>query len=242
MTTTEVILSDGKPCRVRRLGIFELDGVGPALVGPFRYKFNLANGQEVEEEYDISNITRPPQHPGVPENEIEERSPQWWALLEWQTYKAAVEHERKRVASVNEYVRTVSAYIAKHAISELDRQRIVDDADWQAVYEVALVPQITVERLRQAFDIHFGAHFKGEEIFDALQRIERGHGGYDSIRASEIQVMQSLGMTETQWSGLSIEERTRHVAARMLPKFMESLESDQSIKEARRRSLQNRGK
>jgi hypothetical protein len=241
VTTTEVILSDGKPCRVRRLGIFELDGVGPALVGPFRYTFKLANGQEVEEEYDISSITRPPQHPGVPEHEIEERSPQWWALLEWQTYKSAVEHERKRIESINEYVRAVSAHIARHAVSETDRKRVIDSADWQAIYEAALVPQITVERLRRAFDIHFGAHFKGEDIFDALQKIERGHGGYDSIRATEIQIMQKMGMTEAQWAELSIEERTRHVAARMLPKLVENLESDQSIKEARRRALQNRG-
>lgn len=241
MRTTEVILSDGEPCRVRRLGIFELDGVGPALVGPFRYTLKLASGQEVEEEYDISHITKPPQHPGVPENEIEERSPTWWALLEWQTYKAAVEHERKRIESINEYVKQVSAYIAENAISDRDRKRIVDDADWQAVYEAALVPQITLDRLQRAFKIHFGAHFDGDELFDAVQKMDKGHGGYDTIRATELQVMQHLGMTEAQWAELTLEERTRHVAARMIPKLMESLEVDRSIKDMRREAARNSG-
>lgn len=232
MTTTEVVLSDGQPCSVRRLGIFELDPIGTDLVGPFRYKFTLANGQEVEEEYDISRISTPPAHPGVPENEIVERSPQWWALLEWQTYKAAVEHERKRLESVTNYVTEVSGYIASSCLSPEDRNRIVDLEDWKLVYDVALVPQLTPDILAETFKKNFGAIFDGLEIFDALRRTTKGSGSYDAIRAWEIQAMAAFGyQTEEEWSELSLEERARKVAAVNLPRIMENLESDKTRRE-----------
>ena len=235
MTTTEVVLLDGQPCSVRRLGIFELDRVGTDLVGPFRYNFTLANGQEVEEEYDISRISTPPAHPGVPEHEIAERSPQWWALLEWQTYKAAVEHERNRLNSVTGYVIEVSAYIAESCLAVEDRNRIVDIEDWKLVYDAALVPQLTPEILADTFKKNFGAIFDGLEVFDALRRTTKGSGSYDTIRAWEIQAMAQFGYgTEEEWSELSLEERARKVAAVNLPKIMESLESDKSSKEAAR--------
>jgi hypothetical protein len=234
MITTEVVLSDGQPCSVRRLGIFELDSIGPELVGPFRYKFKLANGQEVEEEYDISRISTPPAHPGVPENEIVERSPQWWALLEWQTYKAAVEHERKRLQSVTTYVTEVSAYIAESCLSVEDRKRVVDLEDWKLIYNAALVPQLTPELLAEVFKKNFKAMFDGLDIFKALARTQKGSGEYNAIRAWEIQAMAQFGyQTEEEWSSLSLEERARKVAAINLPKIMESLEADKARKEMR---------
>ena len=234
MAKTTVQLSDGQPCEVRRLGIFELDVVGPTLVGPFTYKFKLANGESVEVEYDLNKITNPPQHPGVPENEIVEGTPQWHALLEWQTYKAAVQHEQKRLASAIGYVLEITKYIADHSIAHDDQQRIIDDADWQIVYEAALVPQLTYEVLAQTFKDHFSAHFDGKEVFDAMRSMEGGHGGYDSIRAWEIQAMTAMHMTEDIWSDLPLEERSRKVAALKLPKLIEALESDRSVKESKR--------
>jgi hypothetical protein len=228
----EVVLSDGQPCIVRRLGIFELDNVTTELVGPFKYKFKLANGQEVEEEYDISRISTPPAHPGVPENEIVERSPQWWALLEWQTYKAAVEHERNRLQSVTSYVEEVSGYIASSCLSREDRDRVVDLSDWKLIYNAALVPQLTPEILAEAFKKHFNASFDKMSLFDALSRTQKGSGVYDAIKAWEIQAMAAFGyMTEEAWADLSLEERARKVAAINLPKIMESLESDKARRE-----------
>jgi len=233
---TEVVLSDGQPCSVRRLGIFELDPVLPKLIGPFRYTFTLANGQVVEEEYDISRITVPPAHPGVPEHEIVERSPQWWALLEWQTYKAAVEHERNRLQSVTSYVTEVSGYIASTCLSEEDRRRVVDLEDWKLVYHSALVPQLTPEILAKTFAENFRAAFGGLEIFEALSKAKKGSGGYDAIRAWEIQAMSAFGYkTEEEWSDLSLEERARKVAAINLPKIMETLEADKASKEMDRK-------
>ena len=234
MAKTVVQLSDGQTCEVRRLGIFELDVVGPTLVGPFTYMFKLANGQEVEVEYDLSKITTPPQHPGVPESEIVEGTPMWHSLLEWQTYKAAVQHEQKRLGSAIEYVLETTKYIADHAITYEDQQRVIDDADWLTIYEAALVPALTYEVLAQTFKDHFSAHFEGQEIFDAMRYMEGGHGGYDSIRAWEIQAMTAMHMTEDTWSNLPLDERARKVAALKLPKLLEALEADRGIKDSRK--------
>ena len=236
MATTTVQLSDGRPCEVRRLGIFELDVVGPTLVGPFTYKFKLANGEEVEIDYDLSKITVPPQHPGVPENEIVEGTPQYHALLEWQTYKAAVQHEQKRLASAIEYVIAVSKYIADHAIVHGDQERIIDEADWLSIYEAALVPQLTYEVLAKTFEDYFSAHYEGGEVLAAMRKMGRrdpSHGGYDSLKAWEIQAMNAMQMTEEEWSDLDLGERSRKVAAMQLPKILESLESDRISRENR---------
>lgn len=227
---TVIHLSDGEPCDVKRLGIFELDGVGPTLVGPFTYTFTLANGQEVEDTYPLERITRPPEHPGVPESEIVEGTPSWHALLDYQTYKMAVAHERPRLKSMIDYVYEVSAYVAS-AVSDEDRDRIVTDEDWLKVREAALVPGITPEILADAFRRHFGAHFQGKDIFDALSGMAPGSGGYDAVRVWEINTMTQHGFTEEQWAGLSLAERSRKVAAANLPKLVEALETDLKIKE-----------
>lgn len=234
--TRVVTLSDGLDCEVRRLGIFELDGKGPELLGPFRYTFTLANGQEVEEEYNLYARTKPPKHPGVPEDEIVERSPEWWQLLEWQTYRAAVAHEQERLDAAAEFVEQVSTYIVEHALSPKDRDRVVTEEDWLTVTRAALVPEIKYENVADAFRKHFLAHFDGKEVFDALDEIEGGHGGYNALRLWEMEAMRPTGMTEEEWADLSHEERVRRVAAVALPKLMGSLEADRSVKEARRGS------
>ena len=116
MAEVEVILSDGKPCVVKKLGLFDLDGVGPTLVGPFTYTYTLANGQEVTDVYDIHDIKTPPSHPNVPESEIVPHTPQWYALLEWQTYRAAVSHEHTRQASVATHILDVSKFIVDKCV------------------------------------------------------------------------------------------------------------------------------
>jgi hypothetical protein len=49
----EVTLSDGEPCSVRVLGLFELDAVGPVIPGPYRYQMLTYTGQVYEAEYPL---------------------------------------------------------------------------------------------------------------------------------------------------------------------------------------------
>ena len=230
-TVTVIQLSDGMPCNVKRLGIFDLDNAGPSLLGPFVYTFTMAGGQVVEEEYDIRRFSQPPQHPGVPENEIIDHSPTWYALLEWQTYKSAVMYEKKRIESMVAHVMEISRFIVERALEEEDITRVQMEEDFLAIVEVALVPQITPELLADVFRRHFQAHFQGAEIFDALKSISPGNGGYDAIRVWEINTMSTMGLTEEVWAELPLMERARKIAASNLPGMLESLEADKRMKE-----------
>jgi hypothetical protein len=231
MVTTTITLSDGGPCEVKRLGIFDMDNVGPALVGPFVYTFKMADGKEVEVAYELGNITNPPQHPGVPENEIEEGTPTWYALLEYQTYTMAIEHERNRINSAIDHIMEKSRYIVERALSDDDIERIATKDDYLGVLRAALVPELTPEIIADTFNKHFNAHFQGQEIFEALDRVAPGSGGYAAIKVWEINTMTKHGYTEEQWAEISLDERARKVAAAKLPDLLETLERDKSHKE-----------
>ncbi len=236
MTTQSVVLSDEQACEVNRLGIFDLDGVGDDILGVFTYTFKLANGQEVTEEYDIRRLTKVPQHPGVPEHEIVEHSPAWYALLEYQTYKMAVAHEKGRIESMIEYVYSTSRKIAE-SLDPDDWTRIEEEEDYLKVCEAGLVKQLTPELMADVFRRYFHAHFQGQDIFDALERVQPGSGGYDALRVWEINTMTATGYTEEAWAGLDLMERGRKVGAAQLPKLLEALEADKRAKDMERDRL-----
>ena len=236
MRTTEVILSDGKPCSVRRLGVFDLDGVGPELPGPFRYTYELSNGQLVEDTYDVSARSKPPEHPGVPENEIVERGPQWHALLEYETYKAGIAYEYNvRLPQTVHYVREMSAFIVDTCLTEDDVSRIVTEDDYALVYEAAVVPQVTMELLAGSFKHTFSASYDEKEITDAIRGLSEGKGKLDTLRKWEHQAMAEYGFrTEREWGEIQLSERVRKVASIALPSLMEALQTEDQIKEMKR--------
>lgn len=239
MPYTEVTLSDGEPCKVRRLSVFGLDGVGPVLPGPFHYKYEIGAGgphaQTVEDAYDTSARSTPPKHPGIPRNEIVPESPEWWDLLEFETYKSAVAYEViARLPATIEYVRAVSKHIANNCLDPEDLERITTEEDWMVVYRAACVPQISRELLAVVFRDHFGASYKDQEIFDAVKSLSKGGGKIDLLRQWEHEAMSKYGFrTEDEWADLSLDERLRKVASVALPGMMEALEVNTQIEEAK---------
>lgn len=156
-----VILSDNLPCKVRQLGLFELDGVGREVLGVYRYSLLLATGQIVEDEYDIRALTYTPTPPDMPANEIVQNSPEWFQLQDFETYRAALAHEKVRIESYEGYVNDIATYILGHCISEEDRNRLVEESDWQKVYLAALVPRLTEEGLAQCLRDTFQSLIQG---------------------------------------------------------------------------------
>jgi hypothetical protein len=140
-----VILSDGQACKVRRLGLFELDNVGREVLGVYRYSLLLATGQIVEDSYDIRALTYTPTAPDKPANEIEQGSAEWFQLQEFDTYTAALAHEKLRIESYEGYASDVATYITNNCLSPDDRNRIVEPEDWDLIYIAATVPQLTME-------------------------------------------------------------------------------------------------
>jgi len=76
--------------------------------------------------------------------DCEQGSEEWYQLEEYETYLAALAHEKRRVESYHLYVEDVVTYILNNCISPEDRERIVTEDDWEKVYHAALVPELTM--------------------------------------------------------------------------------------------------
>lgn len=151
-----VVLSGGESCRVRQLSLFELDSKAREIIGPYRYSILLATGQIVESEYDLRAVETPPIKPNKPPLEIENGSFEWYQLQEYETYVAAMAHEQKRIESYESYVNDIAEYILSHCVE--DRSLILDDDDWQQVYQAALVPMLTEEGIADTLRVTFQGH------------------------------------------------------------------------------------
>ncbi len=155
-----VILSDGLPCKVQQLGLFQLDNVGREVLGVYRYSLLLATGQIVTDEYDIRALTYTPTLPDKPANEIAPNSPEWYQLQDYETYRAALAHEKLRIASYEDYVNDIAAYILASCISSEDKDRIVTVEDWDAVQLAALVSVLTEEGIAQTLRETFQSYIQ----------------------------------------------------------------------------------
>lgn len=148
-----VTLSGGESCRVRQLSLFELDNKAREIIGPYRYSILLATGQIVESEYDLRAIETPPIKPEKPALEIENGSSEWYQLQEYETYLAALAHEQARIESYEGYVNDIAEYILSRCVE--DNSLILNDDDWQKVYQAALVPQLTEEGIADTLRVTF---------------------------------------------------------------------------------------
>lgn len=140
-----VILSDGDTCRVRVLGLFELDGKSREVPGPYRYSLLLATGQVVEDEFDIRAFDEPPRPPDMPIEDIKPGTWEWNQLQQAETYQAALAYEKVRLEAYEGYINDIAAYILANCLEESDRARVITAGDWETVYRTALVPQLTQE-------------------------------------------------------------------------------------------------
>lgn len=137
-----VILSDKQTIKVRVLGLFELDAIEPPL-GPYCYSLLTATGDIIEDEYIF-----PPEPPPKPDKPVEECNQGDYEYYQWQeynTYQAAIAHERRRTEDYERYLRDINRHIVTTCLDEEDRQRLIEPSDWQKVQAAAIVPQLTEE-------------------------------------------------------------------------------------------------
>jgi hypothetical protein len=222
-----VELSDGKPCQIRVLGIFDLDGVGSEMLGPYTYRYQLVTGEEVEDVYPLENITRPPEMPDVGDDTPVPGTQSWWRLAEWQTYKAAVGHERRRLDSVHDRLQSISRFIVDHClVNPDDRAHIVDRADWAAVYEAALVPQLSMAHVARALKDTYAARFDGMDVLEALATVSGGLSEYAAIRMWENELMIAMRLGESEYALMPLMERARKIGALKAKDWFGILESE----------------
>lgn len=227
-----LVLSDGKPCEIRTLGIFELDPLTPTPMGRYAYRMEFVSGEVEYVEFPIERYKEPPKKPDLPESEIEHKSAAWYRLLEWQRYQAALLHEQKRLSQTAEYMNDVQAYILDNCLAKEDRNRFVTEEDWDKLFWVAFVPQLTKEFLVKVLRTTYKAAYDDEEIFDALEKTSGGLGVYDGIRLWESQLMISWGLREEEYATIPLDERARKVVAMNLDKWLSYLDIDRQKKKA----------
>lgn len=171
-----VTLSDGALCKVRQLGLFELDSVGREVLGPYKYTLLLATGVFVEDVYDIRDLDYTPTPPDMPASEIKPNSEEWQQLQEWETFQAALAHEKLRVESYEGHVNDVAAYILGNCLSTEDRNRLTEPGDWDTVYSAALVPQLTLEGVADTLKSTFPGFIQGYAYSGRDVSIDGGQG------------------------------------------------------------------
>lgn len=233
---TEITLSDERPCVVRRLGIFELDGVRPPDARPFLYT-EMVGGNEITRPFDIAVWDSPPTPPTPAQMAAEPGTVPYYYYYEWSLYWAAVYKEKENKEDVKRYCREVAAYIMDTCIPADDKERIVTPEDFRQLWAAALVPQLSLDDLAMSLEYTFRANFDGESVLtkilkDASDEDSEG-GGYNAMRTWEIQAINQSPFTESEWAELPLDERARRVVAMKLDDWLAYLTAEKQRKEKR---------
>lgn len=215
---------------MRRLGLFEMDDIPKDISGPYTYTVHLLGGDDFEMTYDIeAALETPPEKPALSIEEALDGSPEYYQWKDWLRFQEALAHQSKMFEGYAEYCERVAIYVRENCLP--DDVQIETADDWEAIYNAALCPQVTLEDIKTAMAHNFGATWGGKQLFDALANVEGGLGEYISTKVWETDLLIKLGETEAVYSERGIKERARMIAALKIPEFFRILESDKSLKE-----------
>lgn len=224
----KIKLSDGKPCQVRQLGIFELDPVVPAEeLGPFFYEVTMMDGSKAKEIYTVDSLARPPAEPKIPRHEVQPKTRAFEEWLEYDTYKAALAHYEHQHVVTERYNEAVRKYILTNAlVNRADIQRIVTADDWHEFFTNALIAEVDENLIAYVLDINFKASYGGMPVLSALQAVEGTPGQYVAVKKWEAELMLELKLSEEEYSKISVIERARKIVAMKLDDWMSVLDSE----------------
>jgi hypothetical protein len=149
-----VTLSDGKPCSVRVLGLFELDEVAPAeSPGPFYEVVEGVGGKSVSTLYKPPAV--PPEKPETNRSKAVPGTKEHEEWIDYDMYQQYIEHRQREVAIMHDYRERAKEKILRDCLSTEDRNRIVSPEDWNKVHGVALSAQLTEEDIAAALRNNF---------------------------------------------------------------------------------------
>lgn len=176
---SEVVLSDGKPALVERLGPFALDDLRAQYLDPhaglFEYDVLLANGQIAKAPFDLRAVATPPPRPEEPDptGEAHEApgSGARWERLEYNRYQAALAWELKKMQARAEFNRAVRQRVLEQCIDEGTRRRLRTPDDVAVVMAAALTPEVTLEDIAAAMRLNFPGQLRRAGDFRGLAAI-----------------------------------------------------------------------
>lgn len=142
-------LSDGKPCTVGVLGLFDLDHIDLYSKLPGEFFEDVEMGGKVVRKKYVPPETPPFKPPGSIKTTAK-GSPEWHLWMEHEIYNQYIDHRRKEARIMSKYMVEVAKYIMNTCVAEEDRSRIVEKEDWRDVRRAALSVRMSREDLATA--------------------------------------------------------------------------------------------
>ncbi len=144
-----ITLSDGKPCTVRVLGLFDLDRIDlySKLPGEFFEDVDMG-GKIVRKKYIPPDI--PPRKPPGSKKTTAKGSPEWHNWMEYEVYSLYIDHRKKEARIMSKYMEAIFKHIMGACLVEEDRSRVIEKEDWRDVRRAAMSARISREDLATA--------------------------------------------------------------------------------------------
>ncbi len=222
----EVILSDGKPCQVRILGLFETRDIPVDWDEPFTYEVMTYTGRRHTVVFPFHEYKAPPEKPSTPRYEAMDGTKAWHDWREYDLYQAALAHFQEMDRRVRVYLQRMTDKILRECIPAEDVKRITTLLDLDRVREAAMTRPITKDILKDVLKGQFNASFDGGDLIDQLFGGDEDEGGarYAAILAWEVELMNSLHLSQAEYSQIDVHERALRICGNKLPQWSESLE------------------
>lgn len=150
-----VTLSDGGPCEVRVLGIYELDQVADDTPEDFQYDYQISENQVTKKTYTLRDWTEVPEKPIALRELCEYGSLEWAQWNAFALYEAVLQRRYEQIEASERHAHDVARYVIRECLAEGDRGRVRMPGDLEAVMGAALVAEETAEDLARAMAITF---------------------------------------------------------------------------------------
>lgn len=166
------LLSDGQNVEVRRLKFLEVeDNVLYPIEPPYTHTYQTAAGEQ-EIQYVLSDWDKPPEKP---KQSFSKAKPDTELFAQWESYnlyQAVLLHEQRRADQTQKYLLSVARYVKNNCIPAKDKKRIVTPADYEAISQEALCPEVTMEDIEA-------------ELASTFQGLMGKFAGFNSIGANQ---------------------------------------------------------
>lgn len=168
-----VTLSDGDPCEVRVLGLYELDSVPIGDIEDFKYDYQISESQVTKKTYTLRDWTEAPQKPDTPKELCEAGSLGWAMWNAWDLYEAVLQRRYEQIEAAERHAHEVGRYVIRECLAEGDRGRVRLPGDLEVILQAALVEELTLAEVGAALAITFSG-FMGWSVDFAGARSSAG--------------------------------------------------------------------
>lgn len=169
-----VTLSDGLPCEVRALGLYELDQVAFDDPGDFQYDYQISESQVTKKTYTLRDWSEVPEKPITLRELCEYGSLEWAQWNAFALYEAVLQRRYEQIEASETHAHDVGRYVIRECLAEGDRARVLTPGDLEAVMGAALVDELTLAEVGAALAITFPGLLGWSADFASLEHLAGG--------------------------------------------------------------------